>query len=89
MALQLYGTALAPGAVVASLPFAPEIVPPTLDDFIYQVGLKNEDYGGYKATFNKTHPDRSNNRFGWVTPIPPPGHCQDLRPDGGGSGATC
>jgi hypothetical protein len=59
---------IAPWAVVASLPFAPEIVLPTLDYFIYHVGLKNGDHCGFKATFNETHPDRSNNRFGWVSP---------------------
>ena len=53
---------------MASLPFAPEIVLPTLDYFIYHVELKNEDHCGFKATFNETHPDRSNNRFGWVSP---------------------
>jgi hypothetical protein len=59
---------IAPWAVAASLPFAPEIVLPTLDYFIYHVGLKNEDHCGFKATFNETHPDRSTNRFGWVSP---------------------
>jgi len=53
---------------VASLPFAPEIVLPTLDHFIYHIDLKNENHCGFKATFNETHPDRSNNRFGWVSP---------------------
>jgi hypothetical protein len=59
---------IAPWAVVASLPFAPEIVLPTLDYFIYHLGLKNTDHCGFEATFNQTHPDRSNNRFGWVSP---------------------
>src|SRR3984957_3387546 len=59
---------IAPWAVVASLPFAPEIVMPTLDYFIYHLGLKNTDQCGFEATFNETHPDRSNNRFGWVSP---------------------
>jgi hypothetical protein len=59
---------IAPWAAVASLPFAPEIVLPTLDYFIYHVKLKNEDHCGFKATFNETHPDRSNHRLGWVSP---------------------
>jgi hypothetical protein len=59
---------IAPWAVVASLPFAPEIVLPTLDHFIYHCGLKDEDHCGFKATFNETHPDRSNHPFGWVSP---------------------
>lgn len=59
---------IAPWAVVASLPFAPEIVLPTLDYFINHVDLKTEDRCGFKATFNPTHPDRSENPFGWVSP---------------------
>jgi hypothetical protein len=59
---------IAPWAVVASLPFAPEIVLPTIDYFIDQVKLKNRNPYGFKATFNATHPDRSNNPFGWVSP---------------------
>ncbi len=59
---------IAPWAVVASLPFAPEIVLPTLDYFINLVVLKTEDRLGFKATFNPTHPDRSKNPFGWVSP---------------------
>jgi hypothetical protein len=59
---------IAPWAVVASLPFAPEVVLPTLDYFINHVNLKTEDRCGFKATFNPTHPDRSKNPFGWVSP---------------------
>jgi hypothetical protein len=58
---------LAPWAVAASLPFAPEIVLPTLDHFINDIDLKTKDRPGFKATFNPTHPDRSGNRFGWVS----------------------
>ncbi len=58
---------IAPWAVVASLPFAPEIVLPTLDYFINHVDLKTVDRLGFKATFNPTHPDRSKNPFGWVS----------------------
>ena len=50
---------IAPWAVVASLPFAPEIVLPTLDYFVNRVALKTKDRLGFKATFNPTHPDRS------------------------------
>jgi len=59
---------LAPWALVASLPFAPEIVLPTLDYFINHLNLKTKDRLGFKATFNPTHPDRSENPFGWVSP---------------------
>jgi hypothetical protein len=59
---------IAPWAVVASLPFAPDIVLPTLDYFINHVDLKTADRCGFKATFNPTHPDRSKNPFGWISP---------------------
>jgi len=59
---------IAPWAVVASLPFAPEIVLPTIEHFIYHIDLKSRNPYGFKATFNATHPDRSNNPFGWVSP---------------------
>jgi hypothetical protein len=58
---------IAPWAVVASLPFAPDIVLPTLDYFINHVDLKTANRCGFKATFNPTHPDRSRNPFGWVS----------------------
>ena len=59
---------IAPWAVVASLPFAPEIVLPAVDYFINHVELKGVNPYGFKATFNATHPDRSNNARGWVSP---------------------
>ena len=48
---------IAPWAVVASLPFAPEIVLPAIDYLVHQVDLKltGEPYG-FKATFNPTYP---------------------------------
>ena len=59
---------IAPWAVVASLPFAPEIVLPAIDYFINQVKLtKSNDYG-FKATFNPTYPEKSHNPNGWVSP---------------------
>ncbi len=59
---------IAPWAVVASLPFAPEIVLPSIDYFIREVDLKTGNAYGFKATFNPTFPDRSGHRCGWVTP---------------------
>jgi hypothetical protein len=57
---------IAPWVVIASLPFAPEIVLPTLRNFA------NMDLGmlapyGFKATFNRTFPVEGS-AFGWVTP---------------------
>ena len=58
---------IAPWAVVASLPFASEIVLPVIDYFIHQVKLKIPNSYGFKATFNPTYPDKSTNPYGWVS----------------------
>lgn len=47
---------LAPWAVVASLPFAPEIVLPAVEHFIDQLQLKASNVYGFKSTFNATYP---------------------------------
>ena len=52
---------------MASLPFAPEIVLPAVEHFIYDVKLKSANPYGLRATFNATHPDRSHNKVGWVS----------------------
>jgi hypothetical protein len=57
-----------PWAVVASLPFAPEIVLPAIDYLVHQVDLKMGNPYGFKATFNPTYPDKSGNPYGWVSP---------------------
>jgi hypothetical protein len=60
---------LAPWAVVASLPFAPEIVLPTLDHCIHQAKLTKFNRYGFKAAFNPTHPGEPGNPYGfWVSP---------------------
>jgi hypothetical protein len=59
---------LAPWAVVASLPFAPEIVLPTLDYCINDAKLTELNPYGFKATYNPTHPEKSNKSCGWVSP---------------------
>jgi hypothetical protein len=56
---------LAPWAVVGSLPFAPEIVLPTIEFCIHQVKLKPLDAYGFKAAFNPTHPGEPGNPYGW------------------------
>ena len=56
---------LAPWAVVASLPFAPEIVLPAIDFCIHQAKLKESNAYGFKASFNPTHPGEAGNPFGW------------------------
>ncbi len=56
---------LAPWAVVASLPFAPEIVLPAIHFCIHQAKLKESNAYGFKAAFNPTHPGEPDNIFGW------------------------
>ena len=57
---------LAPWAVVASLPFAPEIVLPTIENY-ERMKLKEAQHYGYKATFNPTFPVEPKHEFGWVS----------------------
>jgi hypothetical protein len=60
---------LAPWAVVASLPFAPEIVLPTVEHFINKLQLKASNVYGFKSTFNATYPAAvGGNSCGWVSP---------------------
>ena len=59
---------IAPWAVVASLPFAPKIVLPTLDYCIHQAKLTQSNPYGFKASFNPTYPGQSVNSHGWVSP---------------------
>ena len=59
---------VAPWAVVSSLPFAPEIVLPTIDYCINRVKLTESNPYGCKSTFNHTYPVRSGNSHGWVCP---------------------
>ena len=56
---------LAPWAVVASLPFAPEIVLPTLEYCIHQARLTQFNAYGFKASFNPSHPGEPGNPYGW------------------------
>ena len=58
---------LAPWAVVASLPFAPEIVLPTIQNY-ERMQLKEAQQYGYKATFNPTYPVQPKHEYGWVSP---------------------
>ncbi len=56
---------LAPWAVMASLPFAPEIVLPTLDYCVHQAKLTEFNSYGFKASFNPSHPGEDGNPYGW------------------------
>jgi hypothetical protein len=57
---------IAPWAVVASLPFAPEIVLPTIRHF-HEMNLGMLKPYGFKATFNPTFPVEGS-PHGWVSP---------------------
>jgi hypothetical protein len=57
---------IAPWAVVASLPFAPEIVLPTICNF-HEMNLGMLAPYGFKATFNRTFPVEGS-EHGWVSP---------------------
>ena len=59
---------IAPWAVVASLPFAPEIVLPAIRYFIDSVHLEEPHSYGFKATFNPTYPVTAGSEYGWVSP---------------------
>lgn len=58
---------IAPWAVVASLPFAPEIVLPAMDYFIHDARLKDPGPYGFKATFNATFPTKTGHKCGWIS----------------------
>jgi hypothetical protein len=59
---------IAPWAVVASLPFAPELVMPAVRYFVDVVHLEEPQAFGFKATFNPTYPVSSGSPYGWVSP---------------------
>ncbi|HUE24366.1 MAG TPA: glucoamylase family protein [Bryobacteraceae bacterium] len=59
---------ISPWAVVASLPFAPEIVIDTVRHAIERLELKGYSPYGFDASFNPTYPGKSRNRHGWVSP---------------------
>ena len=59
---------IAPWAVAASLPFAPEIALPVLDYCIHDLKLTESNPYGFKASFNPTYPAASGNPHGWVSP---------------------
>lgn len=56
---------LAPWAVVASLPFAPEIVLPAIEYCVHQAKLAEFNSYGFKASFNPSHPGLPGNPYGW------------------------
>lgn len=59
---------ISPWSVVASLPFAPEIVLPTLDHYTRGLELRNHSRYGFAASFNASFPGDCPRACGWVSP---------------------
>lgn len=60
---------IAPWALAASLPFAPEIVLPALNYCIHDAKLTLSNQYGFKASFNPTYPAVADSPHGWVSPF--------------------
>ncbi len=58
---------ISPWAVVASLPFAPEIVLPAIDYFIDELKLHDVNPYGFRATINPTYPTQPADGPGWIS----------------------
>lgn len=59
---------ISPWAVVASLPFEPEIVLKTIRHAIEKLDLKKYSDYGFDASFNPTYPHKGRNPNGWISP---------------------
>lgn len=59
---------VSPWAVVSSLPFAPEIVIDTIRHAIEKLNLRSHEWHGFDASFNPTHPEKTRNPNGWISP---------------------
>lgn len=59
---------LSPWAVVASLPFAPEIVLPALHHCMHSLKLHDQHRYGFRASFNPTFHGQPGSSDGWVSP---------------------
>ena len=59
---------ISPWAVVASLPFAPEVVVDTVRHAIERLALKRRSPYGFDSSFNPTWPKKSHHLQGWASP---------------------
>jgi hypothetical protein len=59
---------ISPWAVVASLPFAPDVVRPTVRHALEQLARRNKDGRGFDASYNPTFPGPDGHPGGWVSP---------------------
>ncbi|MBB6185984.1 glucoamylase family protein [Rhodanobacter sp. MP7CTX1] len=58
---------ISPSTVVASLPFAPEIVLPAIDHFVDELQLHDVNPYGFRATINPTYHTKGNGIAGWIS----------------------
>jgi hypothetical protein len=59
---------ISPWAVVASLPFAPDIVLPAIHHCVETLQLHDCNRYGFKSSFNPTYPGLPGSASGWVSP---------------------
>ena len=59
---------ISPWAVVASLPFAPEIVLPAMHHYMHGLRLHDAHRYGFRASFNPTFSGQPDSLSGWVSP---------------------
>lgn len=59
---------VAPWAVAASLPFAPEIILPTIAHLIDDDRLKSSNQYGFSASYNPTFEREGDTKKGWISP---------------------
>ena len=59
---------ISPWAVVASLPFASDVVLSTVRHAIEKLDLKKYSDYGFDSSFNPTYPGRGENPNGWISP---------------------
>jgi hypothetical protein len=59
---------VSPWGVVASIPFAPEIVIDTIRHAIEHLKLDGQSEYGFDASFNATFPEKGKSPHGWISP---------------------
>jgi len=59
---------ISPWAVVASLPFSPDIVLPAVHHYIHRLNLHDKHRYGFKASFNPSFRGDAGAECGWVSP---------------------
>jgi hypothetical protein len=60
---------ISPWALVASLPFVPELVLPAIDHMLHEVDLNIPNSYGFRSAFNPTFSHKAHNPHGWRSPL--------------------